>query len=120
MSAIEKFAQTKKLIEDFFDDLIIFLSLNIDFKRLHVILKDGIEIFIVFNNHNEYSYSILFSKLELDRCKFDNFDKLWDVPTRPHHFHPRYKKQAIQSDMTGNPNQDIPLLYKLLKSGKLY
>ena len=120
MNAIEKLNKAKSIIEEYLEDLIISLSINIDYKQIHVILKDGVEIFIVFNNYDEYSYSLLFSMLELDRCRFDNYDKFWNIPTRPHHFHPRFKEQATQSDMTGDPNKDIPLLCNLFKSGKLY
>ena len=119
MNAIEKLSKAKKLLEKSLENLIISLSMNTDFKRIHIILKDGVEVFIVFNNHDEYSYSILFSKLELDRCRFDNYDKSWDVPSRPHHCHPRKKTQAIQSNMIGDPVKDIPLLCELLKTGKL-
>ncbi len=120
MSAIDKLNKARHLLEQSLDDLIIFLSINIDFKRLHVILKDGIELFIVYNDYEEYSYSFIFSKLELDRCRFDNFDKVWDVSTKPHHFHPRYKKEAIKSNMTGNPDLDVLLLCKLFKLGNLH
>ena len=99
--------------------MIVSLSINIDFKRLHIFLKDGVEIYIAYNNSDEYSYSIIFSKLELDRCRFDNYDALWDVSSRPHHFHPRNKKEATSSVMIGDPDSDMPLLCKFLKSGEL-
>lgn len=119
ISASYKLGRAKFLIEQSLDALIISLSINIDYKRLKIILKDGIHIHVVYNNYDEYSYSILFSKLELDRCRFDNYDKTWDVSTKPHHFHPRNKKIAISSNMSGDPDMDIPLLCKLLKFGKL-
>ncbi len=120
MSAIEKLNKAKYLLEQSLEDLIISLSINFDSKQLHVILKDGIEIYIVYNDYNEYSYSLLFSKLELDRCRFDNYDTIWDVSTKPHHFHPRYKKEAVKRNMTGNPAVDILLLSNLLEQGGLY
>ncbi|MBN1803513.1 MAG: hypothetical protein JW891_18530 [Candidatus Lokiarchaeota archaeon] len=110
MNALEKLNIAKLLLEEYLENLIISISVNYDFKRIHVLLKDGVNIYIVYNNHEEYSYSVIFSKLELDRCRFDNYDKVWDVPSRPHHFHPRFKNEAVQSSMTGDPNQDIPLM----------
>ncbi|MGQ4874795.1 MAG: toxin-antitoxin system TumE family protein [Promethearchaeia archaeon] len=63
--------------------------------RIHIFLRDNTQIFIKYNNYGEYSYSLFFSKRDLDRCRFDNYDDKWDVSTRPHHFHPRFKKEAI-------------------------
>lgn len=119
ITAINKLNKAKTLIEQSLDDLIISLSINIDYKRLQVILKDGVQIYIVYNNYDEYSYSIIFSKLELDRCRFDNYDKVWDISTKPHHFHLKNKKEVVSSNMTGNPDIDIPLLCKFLKIGQL-
>ena len=61
----------------------------------------------------------LFSKIQLDRCRFDNYDDRWPVSTRPHHFHPRYKKEAILSKMIGNPEEDIPYFCSLIKTEKI-
>jgi hypothetical protein len=119
MSAIDKLNRARHLLEELLDDMIVSLSINIDFKRLYILLKDGIKIYIVYNNYDEYSYSIIFSKLELDRCRFDNYDPHWKVSTTPHHFHPRNRKEATSSDMNGNPDSDIPILYNYLKSRKL-
>jgi len=49
-----------------------------------------------------------------------NYDDRWDVSTRPHHFHPRKKKNAIQSKMTGIPEEDMPNLCDSILSSKLY
>ncbi len=64
-------------------------------------------------------YRNIFSKIEFDRCRFDNYDDLWNIPSRPNHFHPRFKKEVISSEMIGKPDKDIPVLCILLKSGKL-
>ena len=119
MSAIEKLILARQLIEDILEHQILHIYINDDYKRLQIHLKDGIDIYIVYNNYNEYSYSVIFSKLFLDRCRFDNYDKMWKISSHPHHFHPRYKKEAIASEMTGIPEKDIPKLCKLLKTGKL-
>lgn len=120
MSVSDKLVKARSLIEQSLNALIVSHSINFDYRQLKIILKDGIHIHIVYNNYYEYSYSILFSHLELDRCRFDNYDKTWDVSTKPHHLHPRNKKIAISSEMSGDPDKDIPLLCNLLKSGKLY
>lgn len=39
---------------------------------------------------------------------------MWNVNSRPHHFHPRGEKTAIESPMKGNPNYDIPIFLKEL------
>jgi len=44
MSAIDKLNKARHLLERLIDDLIVSLSINIDFKRLHILLKDGVEI----------------------------------------------------------------------------
>ncbi len=120
MSAISKILEAKAIFEQLFDKEIKTITLNSDLRRLHIILSDGIEIYVIYNDHGEYGYNILFSKLDLDRCRFDNYDDQWDVDSRPHHFHPRKKIEVESSKMTGNPKDDIPYLYKMLKLGKLY
>jgi len=120
MSAVSKLIEAKIILEQLFDKEIKSLNLNYDSRKLHSILTDGIEIYIIYNDHGQYGYNILFSKLDLDRCRFDNYDDNWDVDSRPHHFHPRKKIGVESSKMTGAPKDDIPWLYKMLKSGKLH
>ncbi len=67
----------------------------------------------------KYTYSILFSELELDRCRFDNYDDKWDVSSRPHHFHLSQIKGGFNSPMSGEPEFDLLLLINLLKSKRL-
>jgi len=55
-----------------------------------------------------------FSQKPYDRIRFDNFDEFWAVSTRPHHYHLRNKKDAIESPMIGDPQHDIPLLIKYI------
>ena len=120
MSAISKLLEAKAIFEQLFDKEINTLTLNLDSRKLHIVLSDGIEIYIIYNDHGEYGYNILFSKLDLDRWRFDNYDDHWDVDSRPHHFHPRKKSEVESSKMIGNPKDDIPCLNKMLKSGKLH
>jgi len=119
MKANEKLIVAKELLELNLVNKISQLSINLTYNQLHIVLIDGIHLYIVYNDHGEYSYSIIFSKLDLDRCRFDNYDEHWKVSSRPHHFHPRKTKEAIKSPMKGLPNQDIIKLVELLNSGKL-
>jgi hypothetical protein len=96
------------------------IDLDPDMGRFKFKLKSGITVFIRYNNYNQYSYTILFSSQALDRIRFDNFDDLWDVNSKPNHTHPRYQKSAISSPFTGTPSKDILLLSNLLKSGDIY
>ena len=120
MSAISKLSEAKVILERLFDKEINSFNLNYDSRKLHVILTDGIQIYIIYNDYGQYGYNILFSNLDLDRCRFDNYDDKWDVDSRPHHFHPRKKIGVESSKMTGTPKDDIPYLYEMFKSGKLH
>jgi len=119
MNANEKLLIARELLELNLTEKISQISIDLTYKQLHIVLIDGIHLYIVYNNHGEYSYSIIFSKLDLDRCRFDNYDDHWNVSSRPHHFHPRKTKEAIKSPMKGSPDQDIIKLIELLKSGDL-
>ena len=120
MSAISKLLEAKVIFEQLFDKDINSLDFNQDSRKIHIILRDGIEIYIIYNDHGQYGYNILFSNLDLDRCRFDNYDDKWDVDSCPHHFHPRKKIEVASSKMTGDPKKDIPYLFKMLKSGELH
>ncbi|MHA1489932.1 MAG: hypothetical protein ACTSRI_09770 [Promethearchaeota archaeon] len=76
-------------------------------------------LYVRYNDHNEYSYVIIYSKLELDRVRFDNYDDQWNVSTRPHHYHPHHSKNGFLSPMNGYHKHDIPVFCNLVKSGKL-
>ena len=120
MLGLKQLDKAKLLLHQHLSILLKTINFEPKLARIHVILRDNVQIFIRYNNYGEYSYSIIFSKSELDRCRYDNYDDRWDVITRPHHFHPRKKLKAILSKMTGNPDNDIPFLCKLIKSGKVY
>ena len=76
-------------------------------------LKFNTTVYIQYNN--EYPYSIIYSRLEQNFCRFDNYDKLWDVSSKPHHLHQRGAFFAIESPMIGNPEQDMIELCKFLR-----
>ena len=39
---------------------------------------------------------------------------MWEVNSKPHHFHPRGEKIAFESSMNGDPKHDISILLKEL------
>jgi hypothetical protein len=119
MTAIEKLLVAKELLELYLSKNIGHVSIDFTYKKLHIIFIDGIHLYVVYNDHGEYSYSIIFSKLDLDRCRFDNYDDHWKVSSHPHHFHPRKTIEATKSSMNGFPEEDMTNLIELLKSGKL-
>ena len=96
------------------------IDLDEDTGRLRTKLKSGITVFMRYNNYNQYSYVILFSSQTLDRVRFDNFDDRWDVATKPHHTHPRYKERAARSPFRGVPSEHTPILCNLIRSGNIY
>jgi len=104
MNANEKLISAKDILEQHLSNEISSLSIDFMYNQLHLVFLDGVHLYVVYNNHGQYSYSIIFSKLELDRCRFDNYDEHWNVSSRPHHFHPRKKKDAIESIMKGLPD----------------
>ena len=118
MKATEKLKIAKDILEDHLKLRILALTLNRDLERLRLTLKDGTLIFIQYNNYNEYSYSIIFSNSEYDRARFDNYDKGWDVNSKPHHYHPRKEKIGKNSPMRGDPKQDMLALSEMIESGK--
>jgi hypothetical protein len=73
-----------------------------------------VRLYIRYNDYNEYSYHIQYSPEKYDRIRFDNFDKEWDVKTRPHHLHLRNEKNVKESPMIGDPNNDMDHLLKHL------
>jgi len=84
---------------------------------LRVIFHNEIYLFIRYNDYGEYSYSIIFSPNPDDQMRFDNYDDIWNVKSRPHHFHVRGMQSVIDSSMNGDPNHDIPILInKILES----
>ncbi len=116
----QKLKNAKEIIERHFGDSIEELFFQPKLSRIKIRLRDRNLIFIQYNDYGEYSYSIIFSKIKLDRCRFDNYDDRWNISTRPHHFHPRDLKEGYKSNMIGEPEHDIPLLCKLYKSGNLF
>ncbi len=118
MKAIEKLQIAKGLLEKQLKSKILDITLYPNLERLKIILIDGTSIFIQYNNYEEYSYSVIFSNLNLDRIRFDNYDFDWDVNSKPNHYHPRKEKIGKNSPMTGNPRKDMPLLCEIILLGR--
>ena len=120
MSSYEKkLKKAKHILESCLGNSIEDLLFQPKLSRIKIRLRNDHIVFVQYNDYDEYGYSILFSKMDLDRCRFDNYDDRWDVSTRPHHFHPRYKKEAILSNMDGSPEKDMPYFCSLINSGKI-
>ena len=60
MKAIEKLKIAKEILEQELSNEISSLSLNFVYKRLNIEFHNGINIYIMYNDCNEYSYSIIF------------------------------------------------------------
>lgn len=120
MNAKDKILIAKHLIESNYNQMAQETLIDLEDPRLKITLVSGIIIYLQYNNHEQYSYSVIFSNAKLDRSRFDNYDDRWAVSTKPHHYHPKHQYDATISPMRGDPNQDIPLLFDLLLSGKLF
>jgi hypothetical protein len=120
MAYIVKLEESKVLLEEYLGDNVQELFFEPKLARIQIILRDQIIIYVQYNNHDQYSYNLIFSEKELDRCRFDNFDKNWDVITAPNHFHPRNYIDGFDSPMNGNPKDDIPLFCEMILNGVLF
>lgn len=81
---------------------------------LKIVFSSGIVLFIRYNDYREYTCLIIFSPNPDDQMRFDNYDNIWPVKTRPHHFHTRGMQTVIDSSMIGEPNYDIPILFQYI------
>ena len=120
MLGFTKIESTRKILDTKLHGIIINVIFDNQIPKMSISLRNGVKIFIRYNNYNQYSYTIYFSDSELDRCRFDNYDEKWDVRTHSHHFQPRSNKKGYDSPMNGNPDYDILKLCDLILEGKLY
>jgi hypothetical protein len=120
MNAIVKIQCAKKIFEEKLNDSFTIFTLDFDDPKIGVEMKNGIKLYIQYNDHDQYSYSLIFSTMDLDRCRYDNYDQNWDVKSKPHHFHPKSSKLGIESPMNGDPQHDITLLCELIQKGIYY
>ena len=115
----EKLDAARVHLEDALGSNVMMLFFDDELIRLRAVLQDETSIIIYYNDHDQYSYSIIFSEKKEDRCRFDNFDKNWKVKTAPHHFHPRWTLEAFESPFLGDPDSDISGLCDLILKGKM-
>lgn len=101
------------------NDLLPFISktdLDVDRPLFEIQFNNGLILYVRYNDFDEYSYHVQFSFAKEDRVRYDNYDENWPVTTAPHHFHPRNNKDATDTLMIGNPEQDMQRLVKELKN----
>ena len=88
------------------------IILDKDRPVLKVVFINEVNLYIRYNDYGEYSYSAIFSPVPDDQMRFDNYDNIWRVKSRPHHFHKRGMQSVVESPMIGEPNHDISILLK--------
>ena len=101
------------IIKDY-STLIRKITLDKDRPVLKVVFNNEVNLYIRYNDYGEYSYCVIFSPNPDDQMRFDNYDDIWDVKTRPHHFHRRRMQSVVDSQMRGEPNHDISILLKYI------
>lgn len=79
---------------------------------LKTVFYSGIVLYIRYNDFGEYTYLVIYSPNPDDQMRLDNYDNIWPVRTRPHHFHVRGMQSVVDSPMNGEPNRGVPLLFK--------
>lgn len=120
MISYKKIRIAQQVLENRLFSLISKSSVDQQGTRLILELNNGLKVIIQYNNHDQYSYSILFSMIELDRCRFDNYDIYWGVSTNPNYFHPHGSIGAKESPMTGDPKKDMALLCEFIEKNMLF
>jgi hypothetical protein len=95
---------------------ILDIELDLVIYQLKILFKTHQILYIRFNEYGEYAYQLILSKRKGDFIRWENFDKKWNVSTRPHHFHSLNGKNTLESPMIGNPQNDMPVLIQYLKT----
>ena len=57
---------------------------------------------------------VIYSPNPDDQMRFNNYDDIWNIKTRPHHFHVRGMQSVVDIPMRGEPNHDLPILLKYI------
>jgi hypothetical protein len=104
------------LLNDALQAEILDVELNTTIYQLKLIFTTGAQLFIRYNEFEEYGYQLIMSKKKYDTLRFDNFDDRWPVSSRPHHYHPKENKPVTESPMVGSPSQDMPKLIRLIQA----
>ncbi len=111
----EKLLIAHDMIVDKYLTIVSDIILEKDRPVLKVKLHSGIALYIRYNDYGEYTYLAIFSPKPDDMLRFDNFDDLWPVNTRPHHFHSRGMKTVVSNKLMGDPDKDIPLFFEAIE-----
>jgi len=119
MLGLEKLLLAKVCLEKYLSYRVMQLNFESKLRRIPIVLRDNSQVFVIYNDHDQYGYQVVYSNRQFDRCRFDNLDKGWIVPTTPHHFHPWKTREGLTSPIKGDPVLDIPLLCQLLLKGVL-
>jgi len=101
------------IIKDY-SSLIREIILDKDRPVLKIIFQIEIYLYIRYNDYGEYSYCVIFSPNPDDQMRFDNYDDIWDLKTRPHHFHVRGMQSVVDKPDEWRTNLDIPILLKYI------
>jgi len=120
VSAFIKLQRAKQILEQELGGQIKAMYFEPKLARVRAAMQDNTYIYVLYNDHDEYSYSLIFTIKNLDRVRCDNHDDRWEVPTRPNHFHPRFNKNGYSSPMHGNPDYDLPKFCGLVKNGDFW
>ncbi|OLS28693.1 MAG: hypothetical protein HeimC2_05100 [Candidatus Heimdallarchaeota archaeon LC_2] len=118
-SCQDKIQSASKLLHELLYKSILDSNLDLIDCTLKLTFRNGAVLYITYNDHSEYSYQIMYTKNKLDRERFDNYDKNWDVETTPNHFHLRGSTLVANSEMTGELDNDMPKLIEFVQA-KLY
>ena len=65
MSSLKKLEQAKLILEKDLSIYLKTLSFEPKLARIHIRLRDGVVIFIQYNDYEENGYSIIFSKYKI-------------------------------------------------------
>ena len=115
MDTISKLINARRFIFQALQKEIINSELDHSIYQLKILFSQGTVLYIRYNKYDEYAYQVIFSKRKGDWIRYDNFDDIWSVSTKPHHFHSRYNKPIMESRMIGDPEHDMPKLIEFLK-----
>ncbi|MFX0125383.1 MAG: hypothetical protein ACFFAE_17270 [Candidatus Hodarchaeota archaeon] len=111
---MQKLHEACKLLNDVLQAEIVDLELSTAIYQLRLTFTTGAQLFIRYNEFEEYGYQLIISKKKYDTLRFDNFDDRWPVSSKPHYFHPKENKPVRESPMVGSPSRDMPKLITLI------
>jgi hypothetical protein len=115
MNARSKLIRAQDLLLHLLKDDIQSINLDAEHPTLKVTFSKGVLLYIRYNDYGHYSYQVIFSTDNDDWIRFDDYDAIWPVKSKPHHFHDHGQKNVNESKMTSDPDVDIPILVKYLK-----